>query len=78
MSKIKELPDNYGLVACLDYKIGINGERIPDRKCDSLTGEVTTRDLLLKNRFFPGAVLVRKNIPRKAGGFRHLSTKFRG
>ncbi len=69
MGKIRELPDDFGLVACLDYKIGFNGERIPDRKRDSLTGEVTTRDLLLKNRFFPGAVLVRKNALRKAGGF---------
>ena len=39
---------------------------------DSLTGEVTTRDLLLKNRFFPGAVLVRKNVLRKAGGLTPL------
>ena len=26
MGKIMELPDDFGLVACLDYKIGINGE----------------------------------------------------
>jgi hypothetical protein len=69
MRKMVELPDDFGLVACLDYKIGVQGERIPDRRRDSLTGEVNTEDLLLKNRFFPGAVVVRKALLEKTGGF---------
>ena len=66
--KIQDLSDEFGLVACLDYKIGFNGEAITDRKRDSLTGEITTRDLLLKNRFSPAQRLF-ANVLRKAGGF---------
>ncbi len=69
MAKMLSLPDSFGLVACLDYKIGADGEPILDRRRDSLTGEVTNRDLLLKNRFFPGAVVVRKALFAEVGGF---------
>ena len=69
MEKMLSLPDSFGLVACLDYKIGADGEPILDRRRDSLTGEVTSRDLLLKNRFFPGAVVVRKELFAQVGGF---------
>ena len=61
MGKIRELPDDFGLVACLDYKIGFNGERIPDKR-DSLTGEGSQHERsFVKESIFPGAVLVRKN-----------------
>ena len=69
IDKLQELPDSFGLVACLDHKIGADGKRIPDRAHDSITGEVNTRDLLLKNRFFPGATVVRKDLFLKTGGF---------
>lgn len=69
MSKMLQLPEEFGLVACLDYKIGTDGERIPDRRRDSLTGEVSVQDLLLKNRFFPGAVVVRKALFDEVGPF---------
>jgi glycosyltransferase involved in cell wall biosynthesis len=69
MEKMLSLPDSFGLVACLDHKIGADGEPILDRRRDSLTGEVTSRDLLLKNRFFPGAVVVRKELFAQVGGF---------
>ncbi|MBT3467913.1 MAG: glycosyltransferase family 2 protein [Opitutae bacterium] len=69
MAKMLSLPESFGLVACLDYKIGVDGEVILDRNRDSLTGEVTSRDLLLKNRFFPGAVVIRKALFAQVGGF---------
>ena len=67
MSKIKELPDNFGLVACLDYKIGVNGERIPDRKRDSLTGRSQTRSVV-KESIFPAQCLFAK-CPGESQGF---------
>lgn len=69
MKTFLSLSDQYGLVACLDQKIGADGAPISDRKHNSILGELTTKDLILKNRFFPGGAIVRKAIFKEVGCF---------
>lgn len=69
MEKFRGLTKDFGMVACLDYKIGIDSEKIPDREHKEVTGEVTSRDLILKNRFFPGGAIIKTKAFADVGNF---------
>jgi glycosyltransferase involved in cell wall biosynthesis len=64
------LPPEYGLIACGCEHMTVNRELIPKKK---LTGgqdrEVSARDILLTNQFVADAVLFRRDLALKAGGF---------
>lgn len=69
MEKFSGLSGDFGMVACLDYKIGIDSKKIPDREHNECTGEITSRDLILKNRFFPGGAIVKTKVFSEVGNF---------
>ena len=58
IKQFKKLSTDVGIVACLDSKIDKAGRPLRDRVHQSKLGELTTKDLILKNRFFPGAAVV--------------------
>lgn len=69
MEEFKSVPEDVAVIACLDSKIGKYGESIEDREHNSKLGEITTKDILLKNRFFPGAAVIKKNVFKDVGIF---------
>ena len=69
MDKFFSLSGDYGLIACLDKKIGADGSPIVDRVHKSKLGEICTEDLILKNRFFPGGAIVKKHVFDVVGNF---------
>jgi len=69
MQEFQRQSQDVALVACLDSKIDKNGVSLPDRAHHSKLGELSTKDLILKNRFFPGAAIIRKQVFKELGGF---------
>jgi glycosyltransferase involved in cell wall biosynthesis len=69
MGQFRRLPVEFALVACLDSKIGVEGNSIDDREHNSIVGEVSSRDLILKNRFFPGGAVIKIEAFSVVGNF---------
>ncbi len=66
------LPANYGLVACGSVRITADGTPI-DRLKEGVAGvqqrEVKSQDIVIKSRFMPSAVVVRREVFKEVGNF---------
>ena len=64
------LPGEFAVVACPYILTDTVGIPLQDKRLDSkFFGEITMRDIVLKNRFYPSATVVRKSVFDECGFF---------
>lgn len=70
METFARLPPEFAIVACRSIYIDGNGTRLFTKRLDiALSKEITCRDIILKTRFSPSAVVVKKAALQEAGFF---------
>lgn len=70
MSKFVEKGEDFGLVACDNVFIDIDGKSLPHtRHGDNPSREISVRDILIRTRFSPTGAFVRKSVFETCGDF---------
>jgi glycosyltransferase involved in cell wall biosynthesis len=70
MQSFSELPPEYGLVACRNQHFDGDGAFQQSKKLDkSPSREITFQEIILKSRFSPSAVVVKRRVFQQCGDF---------
>ena len=70
MENFSRLSEEFAVVACPYILMDTVGFPLQNKRLDSkFLGEITVRDIVLKNRFYPAAAVVRKSVFDECGFF---------